>query len=210
MTSSPGPIPSASRARWRAAVAELTATAWRTPSRAATASSKRKLRSPVVSQPESRTSRTAARSAGPREGRWKGMARPVAGALMDRARAGGMGSRIGTGRAQTHAGVGGSAQAVGVVEELADGLDLSLGGGDDEAVDQPLDGRRVGLCPSGPDTQHAGVDGPLGRLVVVEQRFVEPLAGPEAGELDRHPLGIEPGEPDESVGQVDDADRLAH
>src|SRR5664279_1919762 len=96
MTSSSGPIRSASSARCRAAVAEFTATAWRVPTKARTASSNAIVRSPVVSQPESSTSRTAVRSAAVIEGRWKGIgATPEAGrTTLPRDRAGGVPGRL--------------------------------------------------------------------------------------------------------------------
>jgi hypothetical protein len=46
ITSSPGPTPAASRARWSAAVPELTATAWLVPQWVANAVSKRSTSSP--------------------------------------------------------------------------------------------------------------------------------------------------------------------
>ena len=72
ITSSPGPTPRASSARWSAAVAEFSATAWRAPTASAKRSSNCFVRGPVVSQPESRTSRTAGFSRSVMEGRANG------------------------------------------------------------------------------------------------------------------------------------------
>ena len=72
MTSSPGPTPSASSARCKAAVAEFRAMAWRVPTVAANRSSNSFVRGPVVSQPESRTSSTACFSRSVIDGRANG------------------------------------------------------------------------------------------------------------------------------------------
>ena len=72
----PRPTPSASSARWSAAVAELRAIAWRRRRTPRTRPRTPWSCGPVVSQPESRTSRTAARSRvgdrGPGEGQERG------------------------------------------------------------------------------------------------------------------------------------------
>src|SRR5581483_6325247 len=72
ITSSPGPTPSARRARWRPAVHEPTAIACAVPISDANSSSKRSVRAPVPSQPERRTSMTAVSSSGPSDGRANG------------------------------------------------------------------------------------------------------------------------------------------
>ena len=59
ITSSPAPIPSASTARWSAAVPFETATACSTPHAAATSCSSSATFGPIVSAPDSSTSRTA-------------------------------------------------------------------------------------------------------------------------------------------------------
>ncbi len=64
--SSPGPTPAAKAAAWRAAVPEEKATAWGTPQRAATASSKSLTAGPWVSQSPSSTAATAALSSASR------------------------------------------------------------------------------------------------------------------------------------------------
>src|SRR5215472_337725 len=73
ITSSPGPMPCASRARWRAAVPEETAIAWPTPKRAANSDSRAATCGPWTSMPESSTARTAAFSSSPMSGREIGM-----------------------------------------------------------------------------------------------------------------------------------------
>src|SRR5438270_2785764 len=75
MTSSPGPTPCASRARWRAVVPDDVAMAWRVPVMRANASSNAAVRGPCASMPESRTSSTAAFSSGPIQGRDSGIGR---------------------------------------------------------------------------------------------------------------------------------------
>src|SRR5215217_2739497 len=74
MTSSPGPMPSASSARCRPAVAELTANACRpgSPRNAAKSDSKRFVFGPVVSHPERNVSTTSAISSSPISGFAKG------------------------------------------------------------------------------------------------------------------------------------------
>src|SRR5690606_22032791 len=67
-TSSPGPIPAASRMRCSAAVQELTATQSGRPWAAAKASSKARTRGPIVIQPLSTTSDSAVFSSAPRTG----------------------------------------------------------------------------------------------------------------------------------------------
>src|SRR5437867_5435276 len=62
MTSSPGPIPAANTAAWRAAVPELTATACAAPTAAATARSNSATRGPVVSRPPRSTASAACTS----------------------------------------------------------------------------------------------------------------------------------------------------
>src|SRR5215213_1302256 len=59
MTSSPGPMPWTSRARWSAVVPEEVATAWRAPQNAANLSSNSRVTAPCASWPLSRTARTA-------------------------------------------------------------------------------------------------------------------------------------------------------
>ena len=54
------------------------------------------------------------------------------------------------------------------------------------------------------------VAGPFGRLVVVEECFVQALAGSQARVHDRDPLRVQPGKTDQVPGQVHDLDRLAH
>ncbi len=73
ITSSASPTPMPSSARWSAAVALFTATAWRTPAYAANASSNAAVRAPMVSQPDSRTAIAASRSLAPRDDRWNGI-----------------------------------------------------------------------------------------------------------------------------------------
>ena len=82
MTSSCGPTPRASSARCRAAVAEFRATACRAPTVAANRSSNNFVRGPVVSQPESSTSRTAAFSRSVIDGRAKGRYGVVSGSVV--------------------------------------------------------------------------------------------------------------------------------
>ena len=71
-TSSPALIPTASSARCRAEVAELTATACRQPRYRAKSSSNCLTLGPVVSQPERRVSTTAWISSSPISGMWNG------------------------------------------------------------------------------------------------------------------------------------------
>src|SRR2546425_5257758 len=71
ITSSPGPTPSASAERWRAAVPDATASACFAPAYSAKRSSSSAARGPVVSQPERRVSATAAISSSPIAGGWK-------------------------------------------------------------------------------------------------------------------------------------------
>ena len=72
ITSSPGPMPSASRVTCRAPVAEDSATAWRQPRRSAKRCSSSWFFGPVVIQPERRTCSTAAISSSPMLGRENG------------------------------------------------------------------------------------------------------------------------------------------
>src|SRR5215831_19089425 len=72
MTSSPGPMPRATRPRCMAAVQEVTPRARRASRKRANSCSKRWVLGPVVSQPERRVSTTSASSSGPMLGRWKG------------------------------------------------------------------------------------------------------------------------------------------
>src|SRR3954451_12827182 len=71
ITSSPGPIPSATRARCIAAVPEATASACVAPVYSAKRRSSSAARGPVVSQPERIASVTAAPSSSPTAGGWK-------------------------------------------------------------------------------------------------------------------------------------------
>ncbi len=71
ITSSPGPTPSASSARWSAAVPEVTASTCSASRYAAMRSSSSAARGPVVSQPERSVSTTAAISSSPIAGGWK-------------------------------------------------------------------------------------------------------------------------------------------
>src|SRR5205085_5931978 len=71
ITSSPGPTPSASSARWSAAVPDESATTCRAPRYAAKRSSSSAVRGPVVSQPERSVSATASTSSSPIAGGWK-------------------------------------------------------------------------------------------------------------------------------------------
>jgi len=73
ITSSPGPMPWASRARWRAVVPDEVAIAWRVPVRRVKASSKAATRGPWASIPDSSTASTPAFSSGPIHGRDMGM-----------------------------------------------------------------------------------------------------------------------------------------
>ena len=84
MTSSAGPTSRASSARWRAAVAEFRAIAWRAPTLAANCSSNAFVRAPVVSQPESRTSMTACFSRSVIDGRANGRYARVARSVISR------------------------------------------------------------------------------------------------------------------------------
>src|SRR5262245_28854663 len=59
MTSSPGPIPSAARARWSPAVAELTASAWGAPTYVLNSVSNRAVLGPVVSHPDRKVAATS-------------------------------------------------------------------------------------------------------------------------------------------------------
>ena len=68
-TASPGRTPRASTARWRAAVQEFTATAWRPPTAAANSCSNCRTRGPVVSQPERSAVVTSSISSSPIDGR---------------------------------------------------------------------------------------------------------------------------------------------
>ena len=71
-TSSPGPTPWASSARWRPPVAWASATPWRAPARAATRLPSSSDLGPVVIQPDSSASSTSCFSRGPIEGRATG------------------------------------------------------------------------------------------------------------------------------------------
>src|ERR671925_669041 len=71
ITSSPGPIPSASSERWSAAVPEERATTCRAPRYSANRASSSAVRGPVVSQPERSVSATASTSSSPIAGGWK-------------------------------------------------------------------------------------------------------------------------------------------
>ena len=71
ITSSPGPTPTASSARWSAAVPEVTASTCSASRYAAMRSSSSAARGPVVSQPERSVSTTAAISSSPIAGGWK-------------------------------------------------------------------------------------------------------------------------------------------
>src|SRR5439155_2902515 len=70
ITSSPGPTPSASSERWRAAVPEATARQCFAPTYSAMRRSSSADRGPVVSQPDRRVSATAAISSSPIAGGW--------------------------------------------------------------------------------------------------------------------------------------------
>src|SRR5439155_26758096 len=72
ITSSPSPIPAARNARWRPAVADVTATACAAPTAWAKARSNSSARGPLVIQPERRQAVTAAISASPMLGRESG------------------------------------------------------------------------------------------------------------------------------------------
>src|SRR5947208_15115426 len=72
ITSSPSPIPAARNARWRPAVADVTATACAAPTAWAKARSNSSTRGPLVIQPERRQAVTAAISASPMLGRESG------------------------------------------------------------------------------------------------------------------------------------------
>lgn len=72
-TTSAPRTPTASRARCRAAVPELTATHWRARTKEATAFSKRATTGPMPSQPLRRTASTADTSRGPIDGRARGI-----------------------------------------------------------------------------------------------------------------------------------------
>ena len=71
ITSSPGPRPRPTRERCMAAVPEATASAWRAPVSSASRRSSSSARGPLVSQPLSSVSVTAAISSGPIAGGWK-------------------------------------------------------------------------------------------------------------------------------------------
>src|SRR3954466_13397862 len=71
ITSSPGPIPSATSARCMAAVPDATASACSAPAYSAKRRSSSAARGPVVSQPERMASVTAAPSSSPTAGGWK-------------------------------------------------------------------------------------------------------------------------------------------
>src|SRR3954470_18495674 len=71
ITSSPGPIPSATSARCIAAVPDATASACSAPAYSAKRRSSSSARGPVVSQPERIVSATAATSSSPTAGGWK-------------------------------------------------------------------------------------------------------------------------------------------
>src|SRR5438093_2286435 len=71
ITSSPGPTPSATTARWRAAVPDARASTCSASRYSAIRRSSSAARGPVVSQPERRVSATAATSSSPIAGGWK-------------------------------------------------------------------------------------------------------------------------------------------
>ncbi len=73
ITSSPGPTPVASSARWSAVVHDVVATAWAAPTRAATTRSNSATFGPCVTQPLESTSATARASASPNSRRVSGM-----------------------------------------------------------------------------------------------------------------------------------------
>ena len=70
ITSSPGPTPTASSARWSAAVPDATASTCSASTNSAKRRSSSAERGPVVSQPERRVSATASISSSPIAGGW--------------------------------------------------------------------------------------------------------------------------------------------
>src|SRR2546428_3771336 len=72
ITSSPSPIPAVRKARWRPAVADVTATACAAPTVFAKACSNSPTRGPLVTQPDRRQATTASISASPIDGRESG------------------------------------------------------------------------------------------------------------------------------------------
>ncbi len=150
---------------------------------------------PVVSQPESRTSRTAV--ALRRRRGWAG------------------GTGCGSSRHAVDRGAGAPARAAPASPCSAARLaSWSPRRADrDQLVELRVEDRRPGRARRRGRTRTRRTFGWRGRLDglgVVEQRLVELLAGPQADVLDRDRVGVAAGQPRQVAREVDDPDRLAH